>query len=798
LKTQKISFTVEDAKVISENPNSNFAILDLDFFASGENLHEMYVSEETLMKTADTIKNCPLVWEYDEVLDDVGTHNKDEVPCGFVPESSAVKSKKLPDGRTMLSVIAYVWKRYTGEILDFFKRDGGKKPVSVEMSVFATQPMPNGLLELLDFKYDAITVLGSFVKPAIPSAAASVLSFSEIKKEYKKALKEEFSEIDMLIPEDVKSNAKEGLELRKQINKGGTASGLAFARYLINNRTASPENVKQIAEHFSQHKRDVLKQNPSEKIDWLLWGGTACKEWAESIVEELDKKEEIKMSELVTFPYKSMKDVNPSLKGIEPPISLAQANAIAKQADAIGSDDEKNGWAIAISSFKKSHTVKDGKWVKKEAMSDGEAAWASESIEYGDEVTENFAKEDLGKGAAINVDKSKEKVSSTPWGSVDKTALQHKVLGASNYKSLVNDVYLIVESGWEDHPSSSLKYPVMQLVGGTFVYNAGALAAALGRAKGQGEGAAVSKAESIRKKLGLGEPANKEELSVAKTKEEMAKEVLPEEKVEAAAPVEEKIEEMAKPVEGSPAEEKAESPEEEKKEEMAKETPEEEKKEPAAEEKAESPEEEKKEEMAEEVPAVEEKAEMAEDVAQENKEEQEPRQKGFAYPKDFSMEVMSKLFADDESEEVKMAKEEMAKEFCNPEIMMSAMYFTMCKMAAEVEKLKADKSAYMAENEELKKFKADEMIKQKFAEVDTFLAEMAGKVVIPEESMGEFRANAEKFSLDQLDAWKNECKAKSFDFAVKETSESKITRIAFPHNSATWRKPGNDPWAGTK
>jgi hypothetical protein len=667
--TQKLKFTIEDAKVINENPSSNFAILDLDFFASGENLHEMYVSEETLLKTADTIKNCPLVWEYDDVLDDVGTHNRDEVPCGFVPESSTVQSKKLPDGRTMLSVVAYVWKRYTGEILNFFKRDGGKKPVSVEMSVYNTKTLPNGLIELLDFKYDAITVLGSFVKPAIPSAVANVLSFAEIKTEYKKVLKEEFSNIDMLIPESVKENAKAGLELRKQYNRGGTASSLAFARYLINNRNASPENVRQVAEHFSQHKKDVLKQNPPENVDWLLWGGTASKEWAESIVDELDKKDELEMSELVTFPYKSMKDVNPSLKGIEPPISLAQANAIAKQADAVGTNDEKNGWAIAISSFKKGHTVQDGKWVKRESMS-------------GDE----FAKEDLGKDSAISADKSK-----------------------------------------------------------------------------------------------------KEEMSVEKTKEEL----LAIQETELAATTEV---EMAKPIEDSPEEEKKESPEEEKKEEMAKpveDSPEEEKKE--------SPEEEKKEEMAAKPAEGSPEEEKKEDVAIQNKEEEvKGPVKGFAYPKDFNMETMSKLFADDDSDEVKMAKEEMAKEFCNPEIMMGAMYATMCKMAVAFEKLVADNHAYMAENEELKKFKAAELVKEKFAVVDSFLADMAGKVVIPEDAMDEFRTNSEKFSLEQIDAWKNECKAKSFDFAVKETSESKITRVAFPHSNTTWRKSGNDPWAGTK
>ncbi len=45
--------------------------------------------------------------------------------------------------------------------------------------------------------------------------------------------------------------------------------------------------------------------------------------------------------------YKSLKDVNPSLLGIEPPISLAQANEIAAAADAMEKADVKGSpWAF--------------------------------------------------------------------------------------------------------------------------------------------------------------------------------------------------------------------------------------------------------------------------------------------------------------------------------------------------------------------------------------------------------------------------------------------------------------------
>lgn len=374
--TQKLSFSVEDAKLIKENPESNFAVLSLDFFASGENLNNMYVSEETLMRTADTIKNCPIVWKYDKNLDDVYTHDPDEVPCGFVPETSQIKSRKMGDGRTMLSVMAYVWKRYTGELLNIFKRDGGTKPVSVEMSVFDLKDEPGKKTEISDFKYEGITILGSFVTPAIRSAKATVLSFEALKDDYNRDYEKEFASLksDMVIPKEVKENAEKGLELRKEHGSGATATAIASAHYLLNNETITAEKVKQFAKYLSRHKGDSLlnSERPTDsQITWLLMGGTEGWKWAESIVERLEKREEEQLAyansdNILSFPYTSREGMNPALKGINPPITVAQGNEIAKQADAIGAD--KGGWGIAIKHFKDSHKVVDGKWVKKENM----------------------------------------------------------------------------------------------------------------------------------------------------------------------------------------------------------------------------------------------------------------------------------------------------------------------------------------------------------------------------------------------------------------------------------------------
>ena len=67
------------------------------------------------------------------------------------------------------------------------------------------------------------------------------------------------------------------------------------------------------------------------------------------------------------------------------------------------------------------------------------------------------------------IDKSKESMSTKPWGDVDKTDLRNKIMEASNKSELVKACYMLVEDGWEDAPSEHLKYPVMCFEGDKLV-----------------------------------------------------------------------------------------------------------------------------------------------------------------------------------------------------------------------------------------------------------------------------------------------------------------------------------------
>lgn len=122
-----------------------------------------------------------------------------------------------------------------------------------------------------------------------------------------------------------------------------------------------------------------------------------------------------------------------------------------------------------------------------------------------------------GKIYKVNKTELKDK----SWGDVDKTTLRNKVMSAKNKSTLVKDVYLLVESGWEYSPSEHLKYPAMELVGDTFYYNRGALSSALAYAKQENETTVISKVEKLYKKFKLNDKDKEDKMSDIKEKEDV-------------------------------------------------------------------------------------------------------------------------------------------------------------------------------------------------------------------------------------------------------------------------------------
>lgn len=76
----------------------------------------------------------------------------------------------------------------------------------------------------------------------------------------------------------------------------------------------------------------------------------------------------------------------------------------------------------------------------------------------------------------------KAAIKSSSWRNLGRI-FYSKLMEQSNVKSLIKEAYLVVESGWEEHPSESLKFPHHSIKDGELVLNVAGCQAALQRAK---------------------------------------------------------------------------------------------------------------------------------------------------------------------------------------------------------------------------------------------------------------------------------------------------------------------------
>ena len=109
------------------------------------------------------------------------------------------------------------------------------------------------------------------------------------------------SDINTVPTDTMASNAKRGLAMRKEFNRGGTAVGVARANQLVSKEKLSPDTVLRMYSFFSRHEVDKQGRGfnsgsdgyPSAgKIAWMLWGGDAGFTWSTSKRNAIMKERE--------------------------------------------------------------------------------------------------------------------------------------------------------------------------------------------------------------------------------------------------------------------------------------------------------------------------------------------------------------------------------------------------------------------------------------------------------------------------------------------------------------------------
>jgi len=113
--------------------------------------------------------------------------------------------------------------------------------------------------------------------------------------------------VNLVPTEQMASNARRGLEMRREHNRGGTSVGVARARTIANRQKLSPKTVNRMVSFFARHEVDSDAEGyrsgepgyPSAgKIANLLWGGPAGYAWAKRKQRELEKSDEVPMKKV--------------------------------------------------------------------------------------------------------------------------------------------------------------------------------------------------------------------------------------------------------------------------------------------------------------------------------------------------------------------------------------------------------------------------------------------------------------------------------------------------------------------
>lgn len=312
---RKLNLSVDKIKVLNDVSDEQLAIAEVWCCHDQMNSHKLPIDIEAIKNAEPTLFNKPLVASYKNK--DFGGHDGDEMEIvGFFPKENNIRYEEH-NGKTYLVAQAIMSKIYARWAYEIFTKpnDGNYREVSMEITVLETEDKDDGYTWITSFIFNAITLLGKSHKAACAGSNAQIIKFEELiehgEQVYRQFsdiqssnihnldFKSKYDDLDFTIPKGVKEQARQGLELRKEYNRGGTSVGLATARYLIKNTVASPEKVRHIAKYFPRHAGDNLTQtNPPSNglIAWKLWGSDAGRRWSTKLVNAMNKIDEKEMS----------------------------------------------------------------------------------------------------------------------------------------------------------------------------------------------------------------------------------------------------------------------------------------------------------------------------------------------------------------------------------------------------------------------------------------------------------------------------------------------------------------------
>ena len=273
----KLDFAVDYMSILESDDDT--AIVELDLLHTGKNRNQYYIGREAVEKALPTFYNKPIIYRLNnefmpELATDVVEHGTIEERtmriAGTIPESAPMDFIER-DGKEYLRTKGVIYKIYQPSLMNILQNRDGNVKVSIEIYVTDKDEMEDGTLEVKDFRFEGVALLGENILEGIEGSQMNVVKFSaeEFNEHYLKFSQKE-------IPESVRETARKALQTREERGKGGSTGSISMAKYLANNETIDYVRLGYLKDYFKGH---YLKSN----LSYSLYGGDAALEWLEDM-----------------------------------------------------------------------------------------------------------------------------------------------------------------------------------------------------------------------------------------------------------------------------------------------------------------------------------------------------------------------------------------------------------------------------------------------------------------------------------------------------------------------------------
>lgn len=273
----KLDFAVDYMSILESDDDT--AIVELDLLHTGKNRNQYYIGRDAVEKALPTFYNKPIIYRLNnefmpELATDVVEHGTIEERtmriAGTIPESAPMEFVER-DGKEYLRTKGVIYKIYQPSLMNILQNRDGNVKVSIEIYVTDKDEMEDGTLEVKDFRFEGVALLGENILEGIEGSQMNVVKFSaeEFNEHYLKFSQKE-------IPESVRETARKALQTREERGKGGSTGSISMAKYLANNETIDYVRLGYLKDYFRGH---YLKSN----LSYSLYGGDAALEWLEDM-----------------------------------------------------------------------------------------------------------------------------------------------------------------------------------------------------------------------------------------------------------------------------------------------------------------------------------------------------------------------------------------------------------------------------------------------------------------------------------------------------------------------------------